>query len=342
VEVKHNELGEIMTTQVDMATLRGIDPTLFASGPFPDDQSQSHLGWMPMEALKVLSQKTLGYARLHFGALCVSPSFDRSQKLARFGTQGMIVDLSILNKVLVAKFFCASSSKSTEVHVSPKCTDTWHRFGCPMIAWVSSGETLQMAKMLADHIIRRHHFDEIRMENEVRFLDLLRSTIPPLLCESRKEETELLMRLQHVSTALREEFCKDYVELIGEEVMKNMVVGKNSSSQMVYKLPLSIKFAEELQAALLKTPFSPAAKRVQPCAGSHSVLHYGSGFLCLHHLELMREAKGILFNRRTRSLKEKATKVLAGRLRQYYDEKEATEVQSLQELRAIIQNPITM
>jgi hypothetical protein len=177
------------------------------------------------------------------------------------------------------------------------------------------------------------------MEDAIPFLDLLQS-ISLLLCKGDGGEKDMLVRLQNTSTALRREFCTDYVEHIQMEALKN-TIAKKHNNKTACKLPLSIKFTEELQASVLGKSLPSAAKNT-PCLGSHSVFHYGYGYLCLRHLELMREAKGIMFNLRTRLLKENATKTLAERLRNFYVEKEATEVQSLQELRAIIQNPIVM
>jgi hypothetical protein len=157
VEVKHDELGEIITAHVDLATLRLVDPTLFSSSPVPDNQSQSHLGWMPMKSLKKLSQKMLASSRLQFGALCVSASCKRPT-MVRFGTQGTMVNLSIWNEVLVVKLFSANTGKSAEVHVTSKCIDTWHRFGCPRIAWASFEECVRMAKSLGMNEIGGHSF----------------------------------------------------------------------------------------------------------------------------------------------------------------------------------------
>ncbi len=185
-------------------------------------------------------------------------------------------------------------------------------------------------RLLVNHLIRRHHLEEMTIEGEISFLKLL-ATIVPTLHNKGKESTDLLVRLKQLSTSIQNDFSTDNMEIA--------TTGKEGQ-----KLPVLIKYAKELED-LLSGNITLGREGNVPSIkldASHSIFDYHNGILMLHQIELMREAKGIMFNWWTLRKREEAAEELRKRLASYYSEKNATGVQSLQELRSIIQNSILM
>ncbi len=349
LEIKHIELGEMRVLKVNMNTLVEIDPVLFSSSP---DLSCFRLGWLEENLLQNLSKKIVGCARIENGVLRISAKWDGPQVLTSFGTRGTLVKCVVWKNVLVLNMLSAIQQKSVNLLISQKCVSTWCNFGCQKMSWVDLNECtimvrsleifftififlfiiffLHQVRVLVKHLIRRHHLEEITMEGEISFLKLL-ATIVPTLHNKGKEGSDLLVRLKQLSTSIQNDFSTDNMEIA--------TAGKEGQ-----KLPVLIKYAKELEDSLsgnitlVREGNVPSIK----LDASQSIFDYHNGILMLHQIELMREAKSMLFNWWTRTtMIPFATEEIRKRLASYYSEKTATGVQSLQdyfELRSIIQN----